>query len=211
MRDTLSRLESASGSELTYRRDEIVYSDLIAASDEATILAALNRFVAGARQAVIGRGARDVELSTDQVTSLSRAVAATPGEDLVVLVAADNFVGAAQVMVNVEAYENRELLEKGQLIASRQVLYRRGRCPGKPRRPPSRGRPPDPSESQPLATRRSLRAGQAGTFRSRLRVVYGVAGAAFRPGHDRRNCPRNGLCSRSGAARVRHLERALKG
>ena len=93
LRDTLSRLESASGSELTYRRDEIVYRDLIAASDEAAILAALNRFVAGARQAVIGRGARDVELSTDQVTSLSRAVAATPGEDLVVLVAADNFCG----------------------------------------------------------------------------------------------------------------------
>ena len=121
LRDTLARFEAASGSELTYRRDEIVYSDRIAAPDEATILAALNRFVAAAQRAVIGRGARDVELSTDQVTSLARAVAATPGEDLVVLVAADNSVGAVQVVVNVEAYENRQLLEKGQLIASRQI------------------------------------------------------------------------------------------
>ncbi len=121
LRDTLSRLETASGSELTYRDEEIVHSDLIAESGEAAILAALNRFVVGARQAVIGRGARDVELSTEQVTSLARAVAETPGEDLVVLVAADNFVGAAQVQVEVEAYGNEKLLGKGQLIASRQV------------------------------------------------------------------------------------------
>jgi len=121
LRDTLSRLETASGSELTYRRDEIVYSDLIAASDETAILAALNRFIVGARQEVIGRGARDVELSTDQVTSLAKAVAETSGEDLVVLVAADNFVGAAQVEVRVEAYKNEKLMVKGQLIASRQV------------------------------------------------------------------------------------------
>jgi len=121
LRETLLQFEAASGSELTYRRGEIVYSELIGVQEGSAILRALQRFVAGAQAAVIGRGASDVELSTDQLSSLSEAVAATSGEDLVVLVAADNFVGAAQIEVNVEAYENRLLLAKGQLITSRQI------------------------------------------------------------------------------------------
>lgn len=121
LRDTLAQFEAASGSELTYRRGEIVYSNLVAAQNAAAILAALERFVAGAQGAVIGRGSSGVELRTDQLSSLAEAIAATPGEDLVMLVAADNFVGTAEVEVNVEAYENLELLTKGQLIASRQL------------------------------------------------------------------------------------------
>lgn len=121
LRNTLAQFEAASGSELTYRRGEIVYSNLVAAQNAAAILAALERFVAGAQGAVIGRGSSGVELRTDQLSSLAEAIAATPGEDLVMLVAADNFVGTAEVEVNVEAYENLELLTKGQLIASRQL------------------------------------------------------------------------------------------
>ncbi len=121
LRDTLAQFEAASGSELTYRQNEIVYSDLIAAQNITAISAAMQEFVAGAQGAVIGRGASDVELSTNQLNSLIGAVAATPGEDLVVLLAADNFVGGARVLVNVEAYVNQKLLGRGQLIASRQV------------------------------------------------------------------------------------------
>ena len=109
LRDTLAQFEAASGSELTYRQNEIVYSDLIAAQNITAISAALQEFVAGAQGAVIGGGASDVELSTDQLNSLIGAVAATPGEDLVVPLAADNFVGGARVLVNVEAYVNQEL------------------------------------------------------------------------------------------------------
>ena len=121
LRDTLAQFEAASGSELTYRQNEIVYSDLIAAQNVTAISSALQEFVAGAQSAVIGRGASDVELSTDQLNSLIGAVAATPGEDLVVLLAADNFVGGARVLVKVEAYVNQKLLDQGQLIASRQL------------------------------------------------------------------------------------------
>ena len=121
LRDTLAQFEAASGSELTYRQNEIVYSDLISAQNVTAISAALQQFVAGAQSAVIGRGASDVELSTDQLNSLIGAIAATPGEDLVVLLAADNFVGGARVLVKVEAYDNRKLLGRGQLIASRQL------------------------------------------------------------------------------------------
>ncbi len=121
LRDTLAQFEAASGSELTYRQNEIVYSDLISAQNITAISAALQQFVAGAQSAAIQRGASDVELNTDQLNSLIGAIAATPGEDLVVLLAADNFVGGAKVMVKVEAYVNRKLLERGQLIASRQL------------------------------------------------------------------------------------------
>ena len=121
LRDTLAQFEAASGSELTYRQNEIVYSDLISAQNITAISAALQKFVAGAQSAAIQRGASDVELNTDQLNSLIGAIAATPGEDLVVLLAADNFVGGAKVMVKVEAYVNRKLLGRGQLIASRQL------------------------------------------------------------------------------------------
>ncbi len=121
LRDTLAQFEAASGSELSYRQNEIVYSDLIAARNVTAISAALQDFVTGAQGAVIGRGASDVELSTDQLNSLIGAVAATPGEDLVVLLAADNFVGGARIQVNVEQFVNRKLLDQGQLIASRQL------------------------------------------------------------------------------------------
>ena len=121
LRDTLAQFEAASGSELTYRQNEIVYSDLISAQNITAISAALQQFVAGAQSAAIQRGASDVELNTDQLNSLIGAIAATPGEDLVVLLAADNFVGGAKVMVKVEAYVNRKLLGRGQLIATRQL------------------------------------------------------------------------------------------
>lgn len=119
--DRLTQFEAATGSELTYRRGEIVYCGLVRAQQAGPILEALRRFVAQAQQAVIVRGASDVELRTDQLSGLAEAIAATPGSDLVVLVAADNFVGTAQVEVDVEAYENLELLQRGQLIASRQI------------------------------------------------------------------------------------------
>ena len=129
LRDTLAQFEAASGSELTYRQNEIVYFDLIAAQNVTAISAALQAFVAGAQTAVIGRGASDVELTTDQLNSLIGAVAATPGEDLVVLLAADNFVGGSRVLVRVEAYDNRKLLGRGQLIASRQLYAGGGGAP----------------------------------------------------------------------------------
>lgn len=130
--DRLAQFEAATGSELTYRQGEVVYRGLVSAQQNGPILEALRRFVAQARQVVITRGASNVELRTDQLSGLAEAIAATPGDDLVVLVAADNFVGPAQVEVNVEAYENLELLKRGQLIASRQIHV------GSPGQPASR-------------------------------------------------------------------------
>lgn len=120
LRETLSLFEATSGRELSYRKGEIVHSGLVAAQNEEAILTALERFVSGAQEAVFARGASGVELRTDQLRGLSGALAASPGEDLVVLVAADNFVGTP-IEVNVEAFPNSKLLQKGQLIASRPI------------------------------------------------------------------------------------------
>ena len=129
LRDTLEQFAEASGSELTYREGEIVYSDLIAAQNVTAISAALQAFVAGAREAATGLGASDVELSAEQLNSLIGALAATPGEDLVVLYAADNFAGAAPVRVLVDARVNSPLLGRGQLVASRRLYTGGGGAP----------------------------------------------------------------------------------
>lgn len=121
LRDTVEQLEVASGGELTYRDGEIVYAGVISETEEVDILEALNRFVEGARQEVTLSGASDVELRTDQFDGLTQAIAASPGDDLVVLVASGDFVAPAPIAVYVEAYPNMQLLSRGQLIASRQI------------------------------------------------------------------------------------------
>ena len=83
----------------------------------------------GARGEATGRGASDVELSAEQLNSLIGALAATPGEDLVVLYAADNFAGAAPVRVFVDARVNSPLLGRGQLVASRRLYAGGGGAP----------------------------------------------------------------------------------
>jgi uncharacterized protein (DUF3084 family) len=119
--DRLRQFEVATGSELTYRKGEIVHQGLVSAQQSGQILEELRRFVLQAQEAVTARGGSDVELRTDQLRGLTDAVAATPGSDLIVLVAADNFIGPARVEVDVEAYENLKLIREGQLIASRQI------------------------------------------------------------------------------------------
>ncbi|ADI15291.1 DUF3084 domain-containing protein [Truepera radiovictrix] len=121
LRDTVAQLEAASGGELTYRNGEIVYAGVISETDEVEILGALNRFVESARQEVTRRGASDIELRADQLDGLTRAIAASPGDDLVVLVASGNFVAPAPIAVYVEAYPNLQLLARGQLVATRQL------------------------------------------------------------------------------------------
>jgi len=119
---TLEQLEAASGTALTYRRGEIVYSALISAESEVEILEALQTFYEEAKREAVQRGASDVTvLRPDQLAGLTQAVAASPGEDLVVFVASDNFVAPAPVRVGVEALPNHKILDKGQLVASRRI------------------------------------------------------------------------------------------
>ena len=115
------QIEAVQGGQLTYRRGEIVYSQPIAAQEPGAVREALGTYVQEANRATGGQGAGEIILRRDQVDSLTEALVASPGEDLVVLVSSADRFGLEDVQVEVEAYENLKLLEKGQLISSRQV------------------------------------------------------------------------------------------
>lgn len=105
----------------TYRQGEIVYSGLVAAGEDNAIRTELSEFVQEANRETLRRGAGAVTLRNDQVDGLIEAVAASPGADLVVLLSPTNQSSPTQVVVEVEAYENRQLLSEGQLVVSRPI------------------------------------------------------------------------------------------
>ena len=115
------QIEAVQGGQLTYRRGQIVYSQPIAAQAPSAVREALGIYVQEANRVTASQGAGEIILRRDQVDSLTEALAASPGEDLVVLVSRADRFGLEDVEVEVEAYENLKLLEKGQLISSRQV------------------------------------------------------------------------------------------
>ena len=115
------QIEAVQGGQLTYRRGEIVYSQPIDAQEPGAVREALGTYVQEANRATGGQGAGEIILRRDQVDSLTEALVASPGEDLVVLISSADRFGLEDVQVEVEAYENLKLLEKGQLISSRQI------------------------------------------------------------------------------------------
>ena len=115
------QIEAVQGGQLTYRRGEIVYSQPIDAQEPEAVREALGTYVQEANRATAGQGAGEIVLRRDQVDSLTQALAASPGEDLVVLISSTDRFGLEDVQVEVEAYENLKLLERGQLISSRQI------------------------------------------------------------------------------------------
>ena len=115
------QIEAVQGGQLTYRRGEIVYSQPIAAQEPGAVREALGAYVRSANRTTAGQGAGEIILRRDQVDGLTDALTSSPGEDLVVLVSSADRFGLEDIEVEVEAYENLKLLEKGQLITSRQV------------------------------------------------------------------------------------------
>ncbi len=115
------QIEAVQGGRLTYRRGEIVYSQPISAQEPDAVRESLGAYVQEANRATGSQGAGEIILRRDQVDSLTEALVASPGEDLVVLISSADRFGLEDVQVEVEAYENLKLLEKGQLISSRQI------------------------------------------------------------------------------------------
>ena len=103
-----------------YQRGEIVYSGVVRAAEPAAVRGALAELVQEANSATFRRGAGTLTLRSDQVDGLIGAVTQTPGADLVVLSSPTNQFGG-EVRVEVTAVENRKLLDRGQLVASRQI------------------------------------------------------------------------------------------
>ena len=112
--------EAGGGAAPIYQRGEIVYSGVVGASEPAAVRGALASLVQEANSATFRRGAGTVTLSSDQVNGLIEAVAQTPGPDLVVLSSPSSQFGG-EIRVEVTAVENQKLLDKGQLVASKQI------------------------------------------------------------------------------------------
>lgn len=116
-----SEFEQVAQGEVTYRRDDLIYSGLIQAADTASAREAVAEFVRSANEVTALRGAGQVRLSADQFDSLVSLVADTAEEVVVVLISPRNQVRSAQLEVSVEAYENTRIVEQGQLLVSHQV------------------------------------------------------------------------------------------
>ena len=110
----------ASG-EITFERDQLIYSGAIYANDPTAVREELAEFVRRASEATTRQGAGEVVLSAAQFNSLVEVITETEGSDLVRLISPRNQFSPTQVEVVVEALENTRVFERGRLLASRHV------------------------------------------------------------------------------------------
>ena len=110
----------ASG-EITFERDQVIYSGAIYANDPIAVREELAEFVRSANAAIARLGAGEVVLSANQFNSLVEVIAETEGSDLVRLISPRNQFSPTQVEVVVEALENTRVFERGRLLVSRHV------------------------------------------------------------------------------------------
>ncbi len=117
-----TELSVASDGELSFRRGEVIYSGLLEAQTLEQARSAVAALVREASSASTRRGAGEISLRAEQFDSLVSLLGETGEELLVVFISPRNqFRTAAQVEVQVEAYENGQLFEAGQLITSGTV------------------------------------------------------------------------------------------
>lgn len=107
--------------EVTYRTDDLIYSGLIGGGDAASPREALAAFVRRANEVTAQRGAGEVKLSADQFDSLVSLISDTAGETVIALISPRNQLRSALLEVSIEAYENTLVVERGQLITSREL------------------------------------------------------------------------------------------
>ncbi len=110
----------ASG-EITFERDQLIYSGAIYANDPVAVREELAEFVRRASETTTRQGAGEVVLSAAQFNSLVEVITETEGSDLVRLISPRNQFSPTQVEVVVEALENTRVFERGRLLASRHV------------------------------------------------------------------------------------------
>jgi uncharacterized protein (DUF3084 family) len=110
----------ASG-EITFERDQLIYSGAIYANEPAAVREELAEFVRSANAATTRQGAGEVVLSAAQFNSLVEVISETEGSDLVRLISPRNQFSPTQVEVVVEALENTRVFDRGRLLASRHV------------------------------------------------------------------------------------------
>jgi hypothetical protein len=111
----------AASGEITFARDQVVYSGALYAKEPAEAREELAAFVRAASDHTARLGAGEVVLSAEQFAGLAEVIADTDGSDLVRLISPRNQFNPARVEVIVEALENTRLFEGGHLLMSRRI------------------------------------------------------------------------------------------
>jgi hypothetical protein len=111
----------AASGEITFARDQVVYSGALYAKEPSEAREELAAFVRAASDHTARLGAGEVVLSAEQFAGLAEVIADTEGSDLVRLISPRNQFNPARVEVIVEALENTRLFEGGQLLMSRRI------------------------------------------------------------------------------------------
>ena len=111
----------ATSGEVTFARDQVVYSGALYARDAVEAREELAAFVRAASDHTARLGAGEVVLSAEQFAGLVEVIAETEGSDLVRLISPRNQFNPARVEVVVEALENTRLVDGGQLLMSRRI------------------------------------------------------------------------------------------
>ena len=111
----------AASGEVTFARDQVIYSGALYARDTADAREELAAFVRDASAHTARLGAGEVVLTAEQFAGLVEVISETEGSDLVRLISPRNQFNPARVEVMIEALENTQLFDAGQLLMSRRV------------------------------------------------------------------------------------------
>jgi uncharacterized protein (DUF3084 family) len=117
----LEEFDRTASGNMTFERDQVIFSGAIYANDVVSAREELADFVRRASAATASRGAGDVVLTGEQFNSLVEVITETEGSDLVRLISPRNQFSPTVVEVTVEALENTRIFERGRLLVSRQI------------------------------------------------------------------------------------------
>jgi uncharacterized protein (DUF3084 family) len=117
----LEEFDRTASGNMTFERDQVIFSGAIYANDVASAREELADFVRRASAATASRGAGEVVLTGAQFNSLIEVITETEGSDLVRLISPRNQFSPTQVEVTVEALENTRIFERGRLLVARQI------------------------------------------------------------------------------------------
>lgn len=117
----VQQFNEVAGGQVTYKRNELIYSGLVSANSVAEAQEAVAAFARAASDHTLRRGAGDVVLSTEQFNGLVQAVAESDRPLLVVLTSPRNQFSGLPVEASFDAVENTKLFDRGQLIVSRRI------------------------------------------------------------------------------------------
>ena len=117
----LEEFDRTASGEMTFERDQVIFSGAIYANDVVSAREELADFVRRASAATASRGAGEVVLTGEQFNSLVEVITETDGSDLVRLISPRNQFSPTVVEVTVEALENTRIFERGRLLVSRQI------------------------------------------------------------------------------------------